>query len=201
MQRFLIQLCGILIIGAVGAGIFWRTGLGTVKVQVVRSDGYPVARSNVPSQPVSAEKYSYFIHADVVRGARGAMGPVCVPNAVFHLGEEVVFRGTLTDASSSEPISSADVDQRSITMTVVVNGTLSLPMYFAPHPARSKTGHRTTYWVTAWPIPKTFPYEPVTWTMQEHDKYGDNVTFAPIGQDVGLVSITVAPLKLTSSSK
>jgi hypothetical protein len=73
-------------------------------------------------------------------------------------------------------------------------------MYFAPHPAKSKTGKKSTYWVTAWPIPKTFPYGPVTWTMQEHDKYSDNVTFTPIGQDVGLVSIMIAPVKAARAS-
>ena len=44
----------------------------------------------------------YFVTADMVRSAQGAMGPVCVPNSVFHPGERIIFRAIVVDAETGE---------------------------------------------------------------------------------------------------
>ena len=42
----------------------------------------------------------YFVQADVVRGAPGAQGAVCVANSVFYPGEQVVWRAKVFDTTT-----------------------------------------------------------------------------------------------------
>src|SRR5690606_26974623 len=79
-----------------------------------------------------AQAPTYFVKADMVRGAQGAMGPVCVPNSVFFNGEMIVFRAVVYDAATGEELLFDQVQERGITATVHMEGHDPITMFFPP---------------------------------------------------------------------
>jgi hypothetical protein len=140
----------------------------------------------------------FVIQADFVLGAEGQPqgAPVCVPNAVFHPGDQIVWRARIADAATGKQLTAAQVKQLGVTATVVLKSGAKLPMQLGQHPpAEAKPPKQSTYWTAAWKVGKTVPMGPLSWTIQVKDKMGDTTSFAPIGQDVGIPSILVAPKK------
>ena len=75
---------------------------------------------------------TYFVKADMVRAAEGAMGPVCVPNSVFQPGEKIVFRAAVIDAATGEELTIDQVQARGIQAVVKFEGHDDIMMFFPP---------------------------------------------------------------------
>src|SRR5690606_27016191 len=86
-----------------------------------------------------AQAPTYFVKADMVRGAQGAMGPVCVPNSVSFNGEMIVFRAVVYDAATAAELLFDESPARGITATVVMNGRQGAAMFF-PRPGGGGKG-------------------------------------------------------------
>ncbi|MDZ7708621.1 MAG: hypothetical protein U5J97_12160 [Trueperaceae bacterium] len=134
---------------------------------------------------------SYFLHADLVRGAPGAMGAVCVPNAVFHQGEMVVFRTYVYDGETGERLDAAAVEERGVTVTADLDTGASFELHYGSHPPGAEMTDE--YWTYGWAIPADHPSGLFTWTVTVSDAAGNEAVFTPIGQDVGLPSLTITP--------
>lgn len=142
-----------------------------------------------------AQAPTYFVKADMVRGAQGAMGPVCVPNSVFFGGEMIVFRATVYDAATGEELLFDEVQARGITATVHMEGREPAAMYFPP-PSGGGEGEAgpppgADFFRGPWAIPADFPTGMYTWHIEVSDAQGNTATFDPIGGAIGLNSITI----------
>jgi len=152
----------------------------------------------------SAQAPTYFVKADMVRGAQGAMGPVCVPNSVFFGGEMAVFRMVVYDAATGEELSFDQVQERGITASVVIEGLEPIEMFFPP-PMEGGEGEGAPpaeaegpppgadFFRGPWAIPADFPAGMYGWTIQVTDAQGNTAEFEPIGAAAGLPSLIVQP--------
>jgi hypothetical protein len=136
-----------------------------------------------------AQAPAYFVHADMVRGAEGAQGAVCVINSVFHTGEKVVFRAVVYDAATGEELTHDAIAERGLTAHVTVDGVETMDMFYLPFEANTPPGRY--YFRAPWAIPADFAMGDYAWNVEVRDTAGNVVTFAPIGQGIGLSSITV----------
>lgn len=134
---------------------------------------------------------AYFVQADMVRGAAGAMGSVCVPNSVFQLGEMIVFRAYVFDGETGERLDAATVEERGLIVTAELDTGESFEMVYSPHPPGAE--NQDFYWVHGWAIPSDHPTGMFAWTVVVRDATGAEATFAPIGQGVGLPNLTIVP--------
>ena len=144
----------------------------------------------------AATTHKLSIAADFVLGAEGAPkgAPACVPNAVFHPGEQVVWRAVISDASTGKPLTQAQIKQMGVTASVVLASGGSVKMIYAAHPpAEAHPKKQAFYWVGPWKIGAKYPMGPLSWSIKVSDNLGDKATFAPIGQDVGIPTIIIAP--------
>jgi hypothetical protein len=137
----------------------------------------------------------YFVKADMVRGAQGAMGPVCVPNSVFFTGEMIVFRAVVYDAATGEELLFDEVQARGITATVHMDGREPAAMFFPP-PGGAGEGEEgppagADFFRGPWAIPADFPTGMYTWHIEVTDAAGNVATFDPIGGAIGLNNITI----------
>lgn len=143
----------------------------------------------------SAQAPTYFVKADMVRGAQGAMGPVCVPNSVFFGGEMVVFRAVVYDAATGEELLFDQVQERGITATVHLDGMDPFPMFFPP-PGGEAEGEEgpppgADFFRGPWAIPADYPTGMYTWHIEVSDAAGNTATFDPIGGAIGLNNVTI----------
>lgn len=138
---------------------------------------------------VFAQTPSYFVHADMVRGAEGAMGAVCVINSVFHPGEKVVFRAVVYDAATGEELQHDAIAELGLTARVMVDGLDAFDMFYIPFDAA--TPPAMYFFRGPWAIPADFAMGEYRWNVVVTDAAGEVVTFAPIGQAIGMSSITV----------
>lgn len=134
---------------------------------------------------------AYFIQADMVRGAAGAMGAVCVPNSVFELGEMIVFRAYVFDGDTGERLSAEQIEAQGLTVTAELDTGEAFEMVYSPHPPGAP--EQDFYWVHGWAIPADHPTGMFAWSVVVRDAAGNEVTFAPIGQGVGLPNLTIVP--------
>jgi hypothetical protein len=160
--------------------------------------GTPVgaAVSSPGAHAAAAGRHSYVIQADVVLGSVGAPkgAAACVPNAVFFAGEHIDWRARIADAATGKQLSQAQIKQLGITVTVLLQGGPTVKMVYEAHPpAQAHPKKQSYYWVGPWAVTATYPMGPLLWTIKVQDKLGDTATFAPIGQDVGIPSIIIAP--------
>ncbi|HET8984362.1 MAG TPA: hypothetical protein VFN03_01260 [Trueperaceae bacterium] len=144
-----------------------------------------------------AQAPTYFVKADMVRGAQGAMGPVCVPNSVFFGGEMIVFRAVVYDAATGEELLFDEVQARGITATVHMDGREPAAMFFPP-PGEGAEGEEgpppgADFFRGPWAIPADFPTGMYTWHIEVTDAAGNAATFDPIGGAIGLNNITIQP--------
>lgn len=136
---------------------------------------------------------AYFIQADIVRGAVGAQGAVCVPNSVFMQGEEVVWRAYVYDATTGEKLTQDDIDSRGVKVFGELEGGVKAPLTYEPHPpGADKT---ELYYAGAWSIPADFPTGNYKWSVAVEDSAGNTASYEPMGQSVGLgvLDILAAP--------
>lgn len=138
---------------------------------------------------VNAQAPAYFIHADAVRGAQQAQGAVCVANTLFFPGEWVIFRTVVTDAATGEEIGHEEIEARGITAKVIVDGVGEIEMFYPP--LEAGTPPAMYFFRGPWPIPADFAMGDYRWNVEVSDAEGNVATFAPIGQAVGMGSITV----------
>ncbi|HLU82370.1 MAG TPA: hypothetical protein VKZ43_03125 [Trueperaceae bacterium] len=142
-----------------------------------------------------AQAPTYFVKADMVRGAQGAMGPVCVPNSVFFNGEMIVFRAVVYDAATGEELLFDEIQARGITATVVMDGREGAAMFFPP-PGGGGEGEDgpppgADFFRGPWAIPADFPTGMYTWHIEVTDDQGNTATFDPISGAIGLNNITI----------
>lgn|SRR5690606_28798029 len=144
-----------------------------------------------------AQAPTYFVKADMVRGAQGAQGPVCVPNSVFFNGEMIVFRAVVYDAATGEELKFDEINARGITATVHMDGRDPTPMFFPP-PAQGEAAEGqegpppgADFFRGPWAIPADFPAGMYTWQLEITDAEGNVAEFQPIGGTVGLNNITI----------
>lgn len=136
-----------------------------------------------------AQAPAYFIHADLVRGAQGAQGAVCVANAVFYPGEWVIFRAVVYDAATGEELGHDAIAERGLTAHVTVDGVGTIDMFYPPLDANAPPA--MYFFRGPWPIPADFAMGEYRWNVEVRDGAGNVAAFAPIGQGIGLSSITV----------
>lgn len=164
----------------------------------------------------TAQAPAYFVKADMVRGAEGAMGPVCVPNSVFFGGEMVVFRAIVYDAATGEELKFDEVQARGITATVVIDGVEPMQMFYPPPmgegegapPAEGEGAPPAEggppaegegpppgadFFRGPWTVPADFPAGMYTWHIEVTDSAGNTATFEPIGAQAGLPSLIIQP--------
>lgn len=172
----------------------WTIGTFVTALMVGASVGAAVSPPG--AHAAAASSHSYVIQADVVLGAVGAPkgAPACVPQAVFFAGEHILWRARIADAATGKQVSQAEIKQLGITVTVLVQGGPTVKMVYEAHPpAQAHPKKQSYYWVGPWAVTATYPTGPLSWTIKVQDKMGDTATFAPIGQDVGIPSIIIAP--------
>jgi len=136
-----------------------------------------------------AQAPTYFVKADMVRAAQGAMGPVCVPNSVFYPGEMIVFRASVYDAATGEELLFDEVQARGLTATVYMEGRGPELMYFPP--PREGVPGPADFFRGPWAIPADFATGVYTWYIEVTDAQGNVATFQPIGSAIGLNNITI----------
>jgi hypothetical protein len=138
---------------------------------------------------VFAQAPAYFVHADMVRGAQGAQGAVCVINSVFQAGEWVIFRAVVYDAVTGEELKHDAIAELGLTAQVTVEGLEPIAMFYPPLDDAAPPA--MYFFRGPWPIPADFAMGEYRWNVEVRDASGNVVSFAPIGQEVGLSSITV----------
>ena len=146
----------------------------------------------------AAQEPAYFVKADMVRGAEGAMGAVCVPNSVFFNGEMIVFRAVVYDAATGEELGFEEIQERGITATVHMDSVEPMPMFFPP-PGGAPEGEEAEdgpppgadFFRGPWAIPAEFPSGMYGWTVQVQDAQGNTAEFTPIGASAGLPSLII----------
>lgn len=136
-----------------------------------------------------AQAPAYFVHADMVRGAQGAQGAVCVANAVFYPGEWVIYRMKVYDAATGEEMTHEAIAERGITARVVVDGVGTIDMFYPPR--EEGTPPAMYFFRGPWAIAADQPPGEYRWNIEVSDAEGNMVTFSPIGQGIGLSSITI----------
>ena len=136
-----------------------------------------------------AQAPAYFVKADMVRGAQEARGAVCVINSVFYPGEWVIFRTVVVDAATGEELGHDAIAELGLTATVVVDGVGEIEMFYPPLDPNMPPP--MYFFRGPWPIPADTAMGEYAWNVIVRDAAGNEVTFAPIGQGVGLSSITI----------
>lgn len=142
-----------------------------------------------------AQAPAYFVKADMVRAAQGAMGPVCVINSVFFGGEMVVFRAIVYDAATGEELKFDQVLERGITLTVHVDSVDPIVMFYPPPGAAGAEGPPpgAEFFRGTWPIASDFPTGSYGWHIDITDAAGNVGEFQPIGAAIGLSNLTIQP--------
>ncbi|MGH2390339.1 MAG: hypothetical protein ACRDIE_19225 [Chloroflexota bacterium] len=151
----------------------------------------PTITTHAAAKPM----HHYVIQADFVLGAKGLppKADACIANAVFHPGQQIVWRARIYDSATGKVVAPGQVKKLGLTATVVLKSGKKFAMMNIPHPPQAKK--QVFYWTAAWVVSKTYPFGPLVWTINAKDSSGGSTTFAPIGQDVGVPSIIIAPAK------
>lgn len=134
-------------------------------------------------------KSAYFIQADVVRGAVGAMGAVCVANAIFMPTEEIVWRAYVYDAESGELLTQDQIDKLGIQVYGELDSGIKIPLHYVPHPPeQAKT---ELFWAAGWQIPADYATGSYVWSVTVEDSAGNTAKYLPMGSSVGLGTINI----------
>lgn len=138
----------------------------------------------------------YFVQADVVRGAPGAQGAVCVSNSVFYPGEHVVWRAQVFDMATGKALTEAQVKAAGLILTATLDNGVKSTLNYEAHGAK-----KDLFWAGGWQTTAKTPTGTLKWTVTAKDKAGNTASFQPIGQDAGLAVLTVAAAKPASTTK
>ncbi len=134
-------------------------------------------------------KAAYFVQADVVRGAVGAMGAVCVPNSVFSQGEEVVWRAYVYDAATGELLTQDDIDAKGVQVFGQLDGGVKVPLHYEAHPPGAPK--QELYWAGAWQIPVDYATGDYAWSVAVEDSAGGSGLYEPMGHTAGLSTLNI----------
>lgn len=105
-------------------------------------------------------RVAYWLHADVIRGSSGAIGPVGVQTNVFKQGEEVVFRARVLDnATGQDPGQQGKgpkvLQDLGLKVTAYLDDGQSFPMAYGQSAAQAR-GAGAWFWSASWKIPATY---------------------------------------------
>lgn len=152
-------------------------------------------------------RVAYWLHADVIRGSSGAVGPVGVQTNVFKQGEEVVFRARVLDIATGQDPGQQGKDLKvlqdlGLKVTAYLDDGQSFPMAYGQSPtqAQSRTA-AAWFWSASWKIPAAYtaPHDGaelsigvaalnlpkdsrwVKWWVVVTDKAGASVRFSSLG--------------------
>ena len=139
---------------------------------------------------LAAQKY--YISTDTVRGAAGAQGAVCVANAVFFPGEQIVWRAIVFDAATHKALSAEQIKDLGIRVNIAMDNGVNLNMRIGLHPPDPKAPKRELFWSVNYMVPPTAPIGTIKWNMSVADKDGNTGSYTPIGQEAGLNLLTIA---------
>lgn len=142
-----------------------------------------------------AQAPAYFVKADMVRGAEGAMGIPCVPNSVFFNGEKVVFRAIVYDAATGEEMKMEEIQARGLTLTVHLDTVEPWTMFYPPPGVAGQPGPPpgAEYFRGTFVIPADFATGSYGWYITLVDAQGNVADFQPIGAAIGANSVTIQP--------
>ncbi len=161
-----------------GSGVMLKTALAAVALVVAGALG-----------TASAQASEYFIQADVVRGAIGAQGAVCVANGVFMQGEQVVFRAYVFDASTGERLTAEEVEARGVRVFGLIEGERVEELDYIPHPPNVENPE--FFWAGGWMVPADQPTGNYPWSLQVEDAEGNTAEYLPMGHSIGLGSLVI----------
>ena len=139
----------------------------------------------------SAFANTYFVQMDIVRGAEGAKGAVCVSNSVFQPGESAVWRAYVFDAVTGARVTQDEITNRDIKLQVTLDNGKTVDMSYGAHPPGAPASSQEHYWTGAWSIPSDFASGTYNWTLTVTDGAGHKDSFTPIGQNIGLDQLTI----------
>ncbi len=143
-------------------------------------------------------KSAYFIQADLVRGAVGAMGAVCVANAVFLPGEQMVWRAYVYDFETGDLLTQEDIDAKGIKVYGELDSGIKIGLNYIPHPPGSPDTE--LFWAAGWQIPEDYATGTYHWSVVVEDAAGNTATYTPMGVSVGLGSISIVAPPAASTS-
>ncbi len=141
---------------------------------------------------------TYFIQADTVRGAIGAQGAVCVGNAVFMKGEQIVFRAYVYDASTGVALTPDEAAARGLQAYGVLDGQRVVELALIPHPPEAP--QTELFWAGGWSIPADYPSGNYAWSVEVEDASGNTAAYLPMGQSVGLGTLMILEPTTDSSA-
>lgn len=133
---------------------------------------------------------TYFVKADMVRAAEGAMGPVCVPNTVFIPGEKIVFRAAVIDAMTGEELTIDQIQARGVQAVVKLEGHDDIGMFFPP-PGGQDSPPGPSFFRGPWVIASDAPAGTYSWHIEVTDAQGNSATFEPLGMAFGSTAVTI----------
>jgi hypothetical protein len=139
----------------------------------------------------SAFANTYFVQMDMVRGAEGAKGAVCVSNTVFQLGEMIVWRAYVYDAVTGARVNESEIQSRDIKVQVSLDNGTSVDLAWGAHPPGAPASSQEHYWTGAWKLPSDMATGTYNWTLTVTDGAGHKDSFTPIGQGIGLDQLTI----------
>jgi hypothetical protein len=93
------------------------------------------------------------------------------------------------DAATGEEILHDQIAERGITAKVIVDGLGEIDMFFPP--VEGQTPPAMYFFRGPWAIPADFPMGEYRWSIEVSDAAGNVASFSPIGQAVGLSSVTI----------
>ncbi len=137
----------------------------------------------------ASAKPAYFVQANVVRGAVGAMGAVCVSNSVFVQGEEIVWLAYVYDAATGELITQADIDAKGIKVYGELDSGVKVELHYGPHPPGAP--QQEVYYAAAWQIPVDYATGSYQWSVVVEDAAGNTASYQPMGHTVGLGGLNI----------
>lgn len=132
-------------------------------------------------------KPAYFVQADIVRGAVGAMGAVCVPNSIFKLGEEIIWRANVYDAETGEALTQDQIDAKGLKVYGELDGGVKVPLEYGAHPPGAP--QQELYWAGPWQIPADYATGQYGWSVAVEDSAGNTATYTPLGASAGLSTL------------
>lgn len=144
----------------------------------------PVFTQPAAGAPVGTP--AYIVMADLVRGSVKPSGTVCVQTNVFKIGEELVPRVVVLDASTgADPgdlgRNATAIQERGIKVTMYLENGMNFPLRYGRHPGQGDPA--TWMWAMGWKIPDDFPTGRLRWWLVVTDKTGVFVRWDPIGSD------------------
>lgn len=128
---------------------------------------------------------AYRIAAEVVADR------ICIPQTIFNPGDVIVWRADITDPSGAK-IDKVKAAALGLSAVVSLRDGTKIPLAMSVHPPFPNAPATESYWSASWKVQPTHPTGTLPWTLAVTDTAGNQVSFAPIGQGIGLGVLTIA---------